>query len=262
MNIYSILGFILAIIVLGVGFKLSTEDLTMFADYPSMFIVFGGTLAATAICFQLDHILVMIKVFFQRIFFTNKDKLPNTITEIVNVAQAYRKGEPLDQLISRSKDHFLKEALEMLNSGIMDQAEIIEIMESRAVKNYQNQLEEAKKVKTLGKFPPAFGMMGTTIGMIVLLANLGGKDAIKMIGPAMGVCLITTLYGVIVANLFLIPVGENLLQQTKENFKKNQMVIDGLKMLVKKSNPIVICENLNSFLKPSERLDWKKVVGG
>jgi chemotaxis protein MotA len=105
-------------------------------------------------------------------------------------------------------------------------------------------------------------MMGTTIGMIVLLANLGGADAMKMIGPAMGVCLITTLYGVVVANLVVIPIGENLIESAKDIHQKNQIILEGVKHIIAKSNPVVVAEELNSFLLPGDRLDWKEVVKG
>ena len=87
-------------------------------------------------------------------------------------------------------------------------------------------------------------------------------DAIKMIGPAMGVCLITTLYGVVVANLAVIPVAENLFASTKETHLKNQIIVEGVRLILGKTNPIVVAEKLNSFLPPSKRLNWKEVVNG
>jgi chemotaxis protein MotA len=103
-------------------------------------------------------------------------------------------------------------------------------------------------------------MMGTTMGMIVLLANLNGADAIKRVGPAMGVCLITTLYGTVMANFGFLPIADNLVEQCKENYLKNKIILEGLKQLHAKENPIVVAEKLNSFLIPSERLDWKTVI--
>ena len=84
-------------------------------------------------------------------------------------------------------------------------------------------------------------MMGTTIGMIVLLANLGGEDAIKKDRPAMGVCLITTLYGVIIANLGFIPIAENLVHLSKRNNLKNVIILEGGKTPIKKGKPSNCC---------------------
>lgn len=260
MNIFSLLGFIIAIAVLGIGLRLASDNTMMFVDFPSMFIVLGGTLAATAICFQLDRLVIIIKFFFQRIFFSKKTEYKNVISEIMQICDSYRKGQSLSQFIEEVEDPFLKEALIMIDDGIMENDYVVQLMDKRANKLFNNHMEEAKKIKTLGKFPPAFGMMGTTIGMIVLLANLGGEDALKMIGPAMGVCLITTLYGVVVANLFFIPAGENLVDQSKETYTKNIIIVEGVKLLLAKTNPIIVAEELNSYLNPNKRLDWKEVI--
>lgn len=262
MNIFSLLGFIIAMLVFGVGLRLASENMMMFVDYPSMFIVLGGTLAATAICFQLDRLYLIMKFFFSRIFFSKKTNFKNIIEEIIKVSEGYRKGEGVEGPMNDVKDFFFKEALGMINDGVLEPDYIVGLMDKRADKLYMNHMEEAKKIKTLGKFPPAFGMMGTTIGMIVLLANLGGKDAMKMIGPAMGVCLITTLYGVVVANLLFIPAGENLVDQTKETYTKNKMIVEGIKLMLQKTNPIIVAEELNSFLQPKDRVDWKKIIKG
>lgn len=260
MNMYSIIGFTSAIFVLITGLKLSSKDLSIFIDFPSIFIVIGGTIAATAITFELDQIAKLIKVFFYRMFFFKKNKYRNVVKEIILLCEGHRKGESLENRIGMIKDPFLKEGISMLNDGVMEYEEVLEMMSKRKERMLLNHMEEAKKIQTLGKYPPAFGMLGTTIGMIVLLANLGGKDAIKIIGPAMGVCLITTLYGIVIANMLLIPASENLITQSKETYTKNQIVVEGIRLLLQKTNPIIVAEELNSFLKPNERLDWKTIL--
>lgn len=260
MNIFSVLGLIIAMAVLFIGFRLSSPNIGMFVDYPSMFIVFGGTFAATAISFQLDKIILLFKIFLSHFLSTAKFTYAGTITNIIQISEAYRNGESLEQLIGKADDHFLREGLELISDGFLEPPNILKILKDRAANmNYIRQ-EDAGKIKTLGKFPPAFGMMGTTIGMIVLLGNLGGADAMKMIGPAMGVCLITTLYGVVVANLIVIPIGENLVGSAKEMHLKNAIILEGIDHILRKSNPVLIAEELNSFLLPKDRLDWKDVV--
>jgi chemotaxis protein MotA len=76
----------------------------------------------------------------------------------------------------------------------------------------------------------------------------------------MAVCLITTLYGSVLANMLFIPVSENLIESTRESFMKNKLIIEGVSLLMDKANPILIIEKLNSYLNPSDRLDWKKVI--
>lgn len=234
----------------------------MFLDYPSAFIVLGGTLAATAISFQIDRLGILLKVFLNRVIKGRKIEYEKIIANIMTISESFRKGEKLGDLAAQQEDHFLKEALILASEEVLRGDELIDVLKDRAKNMHFYYMEETQKFKSIGKFPPAFGMMGTTIGMIVLLSNLGGADAMKMVGPAMAVCLITTLYGVVVANLGVLPVAENLFAQTKETHLKNQIIVAGVGLIIEKTNPIVVAEKLNSFLPPSKRLDWKEVVNG
>jgi chemotaxis protein MotA len=260
MNFNTIFSFIIAIAVLFIGLKLATDDIIMFWDIPSVFIVLGGTFAAAAISFQLSRVVQIFKIFVRRMLFGKGHDIPGIIKEVVMVSEAYVRGDSMKAIKDNVKDHFLKEALGMMEDGVIKRDEMLEIMAKRNENLAFNYMEEANKIKTLGKFPPAFGMIGTTIGMVVLLGNLGGEDAMKRMGPAMAVCLITTLYGSVVSNLALNPIAENLIDNTKETFHKNKVIIEGIKLIMEKQNPILIIEKLNSFLIPSQRLDWKTVV--
>jgi len=262
MNIFSLLGFIIATGVFVVGLRLATDNILMFVDFSSAFIVLGGTFAATAISFQLNSIGNLFKIFLTHLMGSQKVSYAKNIEELLKVGETYRKGNSLDEHINGTKDHFFKEALEIVNDGFLAKEEVIGVLEDRAANMYYQRAGDAGKIKTLAQFPPAFGMMGTTIGMIVLLANLGAADAIKKIGPAMGVCLITTLYGVAIANLVVIPVAENLTEHTKNVNLANTITVEGIKLILEKTNPIVMAEKLNSFLLPKERLDWKEVLNG
>jgi len=260
MNIYVVSGFLIAILIFVSGLFLASPNLLLFVDYPSMFIVVGGTFAASAITFQLNRIKVLIFIFVSRMLKGVKFKPEASVHELIVIADKYRKGVPLTTLIEESKDFFIIESLELIKDGMLSDEDIIEVLELRNQKLATMNNMDAGKMKTLGKFPPAFGMIGTTIGMIVLLANLGGEDAMKMIGPAMGVCLITTLYGAVIANLVFIPISENLIESTKDVFHKNEIIIEGIRLICSKTNPIVVSERLNSYLRPGSRLDWKEII--
>src|SRR5665648_207685 len=233
----------------------------MFWDIPSIFIVVGGTIAATAISFQLDRLVILFKIFFHRVIMGKKTDYRSVIIEMMKISDAYSKGESLDNHISKTKDLFLKDALILVNDDIMSEEELFILLDDRANNMFYTYSEEANKIKAVAKYPPAFGMIGTTIGMIVLLGNLGGSDALKKMGPAMAVCLITTLYGCILANMAVLPIGENLVDSAKELYLKNKIIVEGTKLLVNKTNPVVLAEKLNTFLPPSQRVDWKKVLG-
>lgn len=261
MNIFAVGGLILGIVVLFAGFYLASPNFMLFVDGPSAFIVLGGTFAAVSISFQMNKVFKMVKVFFQKFISGKRYKAQDTIAELIRISEQYRNTGSVDGFIEDIKDPFLRECLTIVQDEILDTRGALKLMNKRNENLYKNYNDETSKFQAMGKYPPAFGMMGTTIGMIVLLANLGGRDAMKMIGPAMGVCLITTLYGVIVANLGFIPISEFLEDSTKELYTKNTIIIEGIELMLNKTNPVVLAESLNSYLVPSERLDWKEIVG-
>jgi chemotaxis protein MotA len=262
MNFSVVVAIIMSLAVFAFGLMLSTDDLKMFYDFPSVFIVFGGTASAAALSFQYKRLWVLFKLFLSRVFKGRGFIYSDIIKEVLVVLDAYRKGESLKSLADKSEDLFLKEGLQLMDGGVLTLDQVIKVMEERNENLYFLYQEDAIKVKTLGKYPPAFGMMGTTIGMIVLLANLSGTDAIKKVGPAMGVALITTLYGVVLANFGFLPFSDNMVEQAKEMYLKNRILIESFKLIAEKSNPIIAAEILNSFLRPSDRLDWKTVLNG
>lgn len=263
MNFGAISAVVLAIGVFLYGLILSGGDsLKIFYDFPSVFIVFGGVIAATAISFQYKRMFTMMKFGFVRLVKGKSVDYKSIIKEVIVSIESYRKGESIKSISEKSSDVFFKEGLAMLDGGILSPDQVFQLMEERNDNLFHLHSEDAGKLKVVGKYPPAFGMMGTTMGMIVLLANLNGADAIKKVGPAMGVCLITTLYGTVLANFGFLPLADNLVEQSKETYLKNRIIIEGVKLLHQKENPIVAAEKLNSFLLPADRLDWKAVLQG
>lgn len=261
MNIYSLIALLVTNLVLLGSLWMASDKLQIFVDNPSFFIVLGGTFASAAMALKFSTLFRLTKYFFKE-FMGAKDILyKNAIKDIMTISEGYRTGASLDSLVPQAKDSFLREAVEILADGVLERDQVITVLESRATNMSLARFEDVKAMKSLVKYPPAYGMMGTVIGMVVLLANLNSADAIKMVGPAMAVCLLTTLYGLIVANMFFIPVGDYLDTVSGRYDKKDEIIIEGVKHIIKKSNPILIAEELNSFLAPNERVDWKALVG-
>jgi len=261
MNIYSLLGFLMAIGVLVSGVVMSTDKYHIFIDHIAFVLVIGGTFAATAISFQLDRLFVLFKFFLSRVLGTRRTNFQDIIKELMKICEDYRQGESFDALSNKSKDPFLKDALVLASDDIVSEKELLSILQERCKNMHYHNMEEAGKVKSIAKYPPAFGLMGTSLGMVVLLSNLGGTDALKTVGPAMGICLTATLYGIILANLVIFPISEHLVDASKEVELKNRMIIEGIRLMLLKTSPIIVAERLNSFLQPGKRLDWKKALG-
>lgn len=262
MSVTSIVGLLMSLGVLLVGLYGSSPSIKVFWDGISLFIVLGGTIAATSISFKLERILFLVKVFIKRVIQNNSKQSQAIVGELIQFADAYKKKDlgRVNSMIAQTKDAFLKEGMEMVMDGFIDKDRMLDILEKRKENIYSSYLVDANKFKVIGKYPPAFGMMGTTIGMIVLLANLGGPDSAKTIGPAMGICLITTLYGVAISNLLIMPVAEFLTVDARDGRTRNTIICEGIRLMLAGENPVLIAEELNSFFIPGERVNWKNYI--
>lgn len=261
MNISSIIGIISALVVFFAALFTSTSAWGIFLDPHGILIVMGGTAAASLICFPLSTFVTLGKVFFKKVLGKYADTHAMVIYEVVDLARGYRDNQNyLQQKVDSIKMPFLKESVQMFIEGGMEEHVFDRIMRKRALTHFKKHEEEAGIFKTIAKFPPAFGLMGTTLGMIALLQSLGAPDSFKKLGPAMAIGLVATLYGIAIANLIFIPIGENLTKLNKEDETAREMVIDGLKLIRAKTHPSIVEEELKSYLLPKERSKIKKAA--
>lgn len=260
MNIGSILALFSGIIVTIVGVRLTTDKPMMFVDGVSVFIVVGGTFAATAISVRTSKMFVLFKIFMNRMIKGKAVKFPEVISELIQLSHAFASKKNLNVEMQKLKDTFLKECVQLYLDELVDDSRYIRMLDDRVKNMHKSLMIDINRFKNIGKYPPAFGMLGTTMGMIVLLSELGGKDAMKTMGPAMAVCLITTFYGVIMSNIMVIPVSENIDDSAQEINLKNKIIVEGLKLILKKTSPAILAEELNSHLNHEDRLDWKEVL--
>jgi len=226
----------------------------VFLDWHAGLIVIGGTASAALLSFSSKNIVLLFKIFMSRVLRDNQKHYAEVISEIVDIAKNYRtNANYLAEVAPEIKTHFLKEGVEMMLEGGMSDKEIDMIMMKRAKTHYTRYEQDAHMFTTLAKFPPAFGLLGAVVGIVSLMQGLGGADAIKTVGPAMATALVATLYGIAVANFIFIPVGENLSKFNKQDKITRQMILDGMKMIRARKHPLLVEENLKSYLLPTER---------
>lgn len=259
MSITTLLGFLSAFGVFVASIYFSFHNASAIIDPKSALMVVGGTAAVTLICFPIKQIRTLLKVFFKRVIGKNKIDYNHVVDEIVKLSEAKKSGrQQFNNAIDQVEHPFLRDAAKVLFWMKVDvtEAELRKLLETRAFTHYKEYMAEAKIFKTIAKFPPAFGLMGTTIGLIALLQSLGmGDDAKKLIGPAMAIALVTTLYGLAISNFLLIPIAENLTKQTEEDQKIRYMIVEGV-MLIQANKPTkFVEESVKSFLLPSQRND-------
>ena len=258
MNFFTLASFIIAFSVFGWSVFSAGENPKTFLDVHGFVVVMGGTIACTAVAFQLDRILMLFRVFFDRMIRKTKVSYKDTIRELMTLAETYRTSpDNLKVLVDRSKDHFLKEAMTILTDGLFEPEHMSDILRTRVDTMYKRYSADAKVFQAMGKFPPAMGLMGAVLGMIALLGTIGQPGSEKHIGPAMSVALIATFYGIALANLIVIPIAENLSENAKELKIKNSIIVEGVILISQKTNPIILAEELNSYLLPGERIDLR-----
>jgi chemotaxis protein MotA len=256
MNVASIFSFVIAAAVFVGAVLASATDWRAFVNLEAALVVFGGTIAAAAISFQIDRLVLMFKVFFQRIIKGRKTDFVPLIREMMELADLYRTNSPdLAKSVEAIKDPFLKEGMQALVEKFPEEQDLFRLLTTRAHTIAQRYHQEAVRMKAIAKFPPAFGLMGATLGMISLLQTIGTREGQDNIGPAMAVALVGTLYGIAFANMVLVPISEQLLDSASEVHVKNRIIVEGLKHIASRKNPLLIAEELNSFLLASERID-------
>ncbi len=250
-----ILMLVLAIIlgVSGQEFWRIEQAWGIFINIPGIFIVFGGTMAATFISFHsplLFSVFHSLKVVFRQQSSSGRKYIP----EITRLSSLARNSKlELERELPKIKNPFLKDGIQML-SDQFKQNEIAEILQERIDFRTRKEFEEAHVFRTMAKFAPAFGMIGTLIGLVGMLANMGSDESIGRIGGDMAVALVTTFYGLILANLFFIPFANKLENRSRETSEKMRMIVESIQMISEGWHPRKVEDYLNSFVRPSERV--------
>ena len=250
MDIATIIG-----LVLGVGLVASAilmkSSLGPFIDAASMAVVIGGAISAVLISFPLGHVLKVFGV-VKNAFFAKPLDPVQYVTTLVGLAEVARRDGILSlesQLQQNELDDFLARGLRMAIDG-QDPAVIEEAME----KEIETLVERHSSGKSLfdqvGKYAPAFGMIGTLIGLVIMLQNMSDPDAL---GPSMAVALITTFYGSIVANLIAMPIADKLGLRSEQEVAAKLLIVRGVMSIQAGDNPRVVAQKLNAFLNAAQR---------
>ncbi len=248
MDISTVIGLLLATASI-IGSILYGSPLSIFIDPPSIFVVGGGVIATTLIKWPIENVKALVPIYMKSIFSTPMEpKL--MIEEIQKLAETARRESVFALEKVPVEDKFLKKAVTLAADN--RPPEVITSILSLEIAAMEDR--HAKGVDILdgiGADGPAFGMIGTLIGLVQMLQNMSDPSSI---GPAMAVALLTTFYGSIIANVFTIPVAAKLKQRSKLEATKMNIIVAGVLGIVAGENPRVIREKLDSFLPPKDRL--------
>ncbi|MFQ5765159.1 MAG: motility protein A [Rhodospirillales bacterium] len=262
MSIATIVGFLGAMLLFLGAIVTATDNYWIFLSGASFIMVVGGTLASTFISYEPRYVFLSLKLIMRIVVSPRigRNVLKNEVGRVIRWAYTVqRNGIPaLEQEAKKSTagDRFLKFGVDMVVSGYSGE-EVREIMVNTVETTFGRNTVQVDILKNMGAAAPAFGMIGTLVGLIIMLDNMGGDPS--QLGAGLAVALLTTLYGVLFARIVFLPAATKILQREQIIRFRNFLVAEGLALLAEKKSPRYIQDKMNSFLDPALHFNIDKM---
>ncbi len=253
MDLATIIGLLVAVGLFGWALVSGAGDrsvVDMFVDTPSVILVVGGSIFITLLSCRLERFLALAKI-TKNAFFIRGNKPQELIGQLVKLSDVARREGilSLQNTIGEMKDPFVSNGLQMVVDGT-DADTIKQVLELE-IEAIDGRHAEGKAVLDLmGKYAPSFGMMGTLVGLVVMLANM---EDVSKIGAGMAIALLTTLYGALIANMFCLPLADKLTAKHDEELLSLEIAKAGILGLQAGDNPRILEMKLAVFLSPKMR---------
>lgn len=228
----------------------SSGNLGYYVDTPSIILVCGASSAVIFLVFPMAQAKVLIKV-LKKAFFYKARALDKLIEQLVSFAEIARRDGilSLENAVKDVDDPFIVRGIQMAVDGT--DPELIEQIMNTELENLEERHGAGKSIfDAIGKYAPAFGMIGTLMGLVVMLKNMSDPSSI---GAGMAVALLTTLYGAMIANGFALPVADRLALRSGEEILYKTIIIQGVMSIQSGDNPRVVEQKLRTYLPPGLR---------
>ncbi len=244
LGVVGALALILASIVIGGGSFMS------FFDAASVMVVIGGAIAATLISYPLKNFLSVFSV-GMKVLMYKLDSIPQLVEEIVSLAETARRDGllALESRLAEIENPFIVLGVQMAVDGT--RPEVMEDIMRTEIDAVATRHRDGKGLlDCMGRFAPAFGMIGTLMGLVIMLGDMSDPSKI---GAGMAVALLTTMYGAIASNVFFLPFAEKLGFTNKQELLAMEIIVRGIMAIQSGENPRVIEQKLNTFVPPKLR---------
>lgn len=249
MDLASVFGLIggIAVIIITIFFS---GDLAGYVDVPSIICTFGGTIATTIMAFPYKKLKEGFAA-LKHVFFYQEMDAENVIKSIIDLANIARKEGllALEEAAQQLHDEFLQKGILLIVDGT-DPELVRNILETELAFIEERHKSNQGVYEFMAAIGPGFGMLGTLIGLINMLANL--KDP-STVGPNMAVAIVTTFYGSIIANVFCNPVINKLKLRSSQESLMKEVMLEGMLSIQAGENPRIIEEKLKAFMSPKLR---------
>lgn len=255
MDLATILGFVAGISTV-VTLILMGGSLKMFYDIHAVIVIGGGCIAGTLIRFPLSALIHGFPIGIKYAFSLRPFNARDLVEEITRIAEIVRKSGPIALEKVETSDPFLATGLRYIADGY-DKEFIKETME-KDMDNFLERLHEGDKIyRSIGDAAPAWGMIGTLVGMVQMFANM--EDPSKL-GPFMAISLLATLYGALVGNLICLPIADNLQVKHAEETISRQLIVDGVLQIRDSKSPALVKEMLLAYLPDHTREEFAEAT--
>jgi len=257
-NISSWVGIFIAALVLYLGVFKTLPQPKLFFDAHALILVGGGTLAATLIALRFKKMEDLGSLFVYGLLLKKtKDSLFHA-RELLSLSSLAYQNRTIAFPFELTHP-YAKEAFELAKKNHIDDTELSYLLKKRNEYFKRSYQSDAKALNAMGKFPPAFGLLGATTGMIAMMSNLG-SGGIDQIGSAMAIALVATFWGIALANLLILPLADYASKVASEDQVTRQMIAESIMMIRKDTEPQVVAERLATFLHPTLRQDLKRGI--
>jgi chemotaxis protein MotA len=247
MNPSTLIGMVASVALMAIILLFGANRPGSFIDAPSIAIVLGGTLAATFLSYPLREVLRVFHLVSQVI---REEKLntKNDIEELVALSRLWVQGDlqAVEKALAYVSNPFLRTGVQLVIDRTPEE-EIIDLLQWRIAHLRQRESAEAQLFRVMASYAPAFGMLGTLLGLINLM-DLVGEGNMSAIGSQLAIALITTFYGVLLANLVFKPIAVKLERRTEQRLILMNMVLEGISMMCVGRSPALMRETLKAFV--------------
>ena len=252
MNISSVAGYLIALATIWITVIAHSPNPAMLLDRNAFFLIIGGTLAATLVIYPISSIMELGRFIVYGVIFKKRHRKRKIVKDIV--LAACLKPEEHHLLLSCPASHpFLAEGFKLLAENQLTESHLREVLSCRSQYFRQAYGNDAKMLSTIAKFPSSFGMLGSTVGLIDMMSELG-KNGQNGIGQAMAMALVATFWGLVLTYMVFMPLGDYAQRLANEDGLLRQLMVEGLMMLKSGKDQQVVLEHLNGFLALNDRM--------
>jgi chemotaxis protein MotA len=253
----TLLGSIIGLSLLGYAIISATDNYIMFINLSSFLLVIGGTLAATMIAYSGNSV-TRTMISLVHIFINTRPShttIPAIVHRLLEFSITSKKQGALgvQKIITASEKNnsLLQFGVALLTAGYTG-SDMRKMLNNSINHIFKEHTIRVHIFHTMATFCPSFGMIGTLVGLVIMFEKMGSD--ISGIGKGMALALLTTLYGVLLAQLLFKPASEKIRQKNESDRFYNQLILEGLCMIAEGADTLTIQDTLNSFIHQSQHV--------